>query len=73
MPFTFEVVIILKRDFDEDEELTIVRKTHNLYYPVVIQLVEAWTKLHRVNGWRVERFYLQNFNFKDKDISYEHG
>jgi hypothetical protein len=71
MPFTFEVVMILKRD--ENEELSLVRKTHNLYYPVVIHLVEAWTKLYRENGWRVERFYLQNFNFKDGDISYEHG
>lgn len=71
MAYTFDVVIILERD--EHEELSLVRRTHNLYYPVVLQLVEAWTKLYRQNGWRVKSFHLQNFDFEAKEISYEHS
>lgn len=69
MAYTFEVVIIMKRD---DDELSIVRKTHHLYHHAVMQLVEMWTKLYRQDGWHVFRVYEQNFEFV-LDHPYEHG
>lgn len=70
MVYRFEVVIVMVRD---DEELSIVRKTHSLYHTVIMHVVESWTRLYRKDGWKIRSITEQNFEFIQGEDWYEHG
>jgi len=58
--FTFQIVIILIRD---DNELSLVRESHSLYFTVIPQTAYHHAKPYLDEGYKLHRFYAQNFEF----------
>lgn len=67
--YTFQIVIILIRD---EDELSIVRDSHSLYATVVMQTVYHHSKPYLDNGWKLHKYYTQNYEFLTTTNS-EHG
>ena len=68
--YTFQIVIIVIRD---DTELSLIKNSHSLYETAIMQTVYYHAKPFIDVGYRLHRYYTQNYEFLTDQKQEEHG